>query len=203
MPSKFSYQPCREFNVVVLGAAQFVHNEWIESYDPTIEDSYRTQIAVDGRQVVLEILDTAGTEQFVAMRDLYMKTGQGFLLVFSISSRTSFEELETLRDDIIRIKDDDKIPIVIVGNKADLEDQRAVDRAKAFSLSQRWEAPYYEASARTRTNVDEAFTDLCRQMLRRDDSNDDTRDDPNSQRSDDWASRRRRRRKRKEKCTIL
>jgi GTPase SAR1 family protein len=85
------------------------------------------------------------------MRDLYMKTGQGFLLVFSIASRTTFEELETLRDDIIRIKDDEDIPIVIVGNKADLEDQRSVDRAKAFALSQRWNAPYYEASARTRS----------------------------------------------------
>jgi GTPase SAR1 family protein len=85
------------------------------------------------------------------MRDLYMKTGQGFLLVFSISSKTSFEELETLRDDIIRIKDDDDIPIVIIGNKADLEEQRTVDRAKAFALSQRWNAPYYEASARTRS----------------------------------------------------
>jgi small GTP-binding protein len=85
------------------------------------------------------------------MRDLYMKTGQGFLLVFSIASRTSFEELERIRDDIIRIKDDEDIPIVIVGNKADLEDQRAIDRAKAFSLSQRWSAPYYEASARTRS----------------------------------------------------
>ncbi|KAH9437014.1 DNA-binding transcription factor rap1 [Pyricularia oryzae] len=91
MPSPRNQQPTREFHIVVLGAggvgkscltAQFVHNEWIESYDPTIEDSYRTQVAVDGRQVMLEILDTAGTEQFVAMRDLYMKTGQGFLLVF-------------------------------------------------------------------------------------------------------------------------
>ncbi|KAL2122044.1 hypothetical protein VTJ04DRAFT_2499 [Mycothermus thermophilus] len=208
---KFSYQPCREFNVVVLGAggvgkscltAQFVHNEWIESYDPTIEDSYRTTVSVDGRQVVLEILDTAGTEQFVAMRDLYMKSGQGFLLVFSISSRASFDELEGLRDDIIRIKDDEKIPIVIVGNKADLEDQRAVDRVKAFSLSQRWDVPYYEASARTRTNVDEAFTHLCRLMLQREDGPDDGRDAGASGRSDD-PSRRRRRRKRKEKCLIL
>ncbi|KAL2161303.1 hypothetical protein VTH06DRAFT_8523 [Thermothelomyces fergusii] len=213
MPSKYSYQPCREFNVVVLGAggvgkscltAQFVHNEWIEAYDPTIEDSYRTQRSVDGRQVVLEILDTAGTEQFVAMRDLYMKTGHGFLLVFSIASKTSFEELEMLRDDIIRVKDDEDIPIVIVGNKADLEDQRAVDRAKAFSLSQRWNAPYYEASARTRTNVDEVFIDLCRQMLRRDDSRqDDPRDDSHTSRVDDPAAKRHRRRKRKEKCAIL
>ncbi|KAL2149890.1 hypothetical protein VTH82DRAFT_7566 [Thermothelomyces myriococcoides] len=212
MPSKYSYQPCREFNVVVLGAggvgkscltAQFVHNEWIEAYDPTIEDSYRTQRAVDGRQVVLEILDTAGTEQFVAMRDLYMKTGHGFLLVFSISSKTSFEELEMLRDDIIRVKDDEEIPMVIVGNKADLEDQRAVDRAKAFALSQRWNAPYYETSARTRTNVDEVFIDLCRQMLRRDDKHDELRDDAQPSRADDPAAKRYRRRKRKEKCTIL
>ena len=94
---------------------------------------------------------SADTAPIVAMRDLYMKTGQGFLLVFSIASRVSFEELEMLRDDIIRIKDDEDIPIVIVGNKADLEDQRAVDRAKAFSLSQRWSAPYYETSARTRS----------------------------------------------------
>ncbi|RDA86826.1 hypothetical protein CP533_3071, partial [Ophiocordyceps camponoti-saundersi (nom. inval.)] len=149
---------------------QFVHNEWIESYDPTIEDSYRTQFQVDGRQVVLEILDTAGTEQFVSMRDLYMKTGQGFLLVFSITSPSSLNELAHLREEIIRIKDDDaSIPMVIVGNKADLEEARAVSRAKAFSVAQSWGAPYYEASARTRTNVDEVFTDVCRQMLRKDD----------------------------------
>ncbi|KAI1466536.1 ras-domain-containing protein [Daldinia caldariorum] len=170
------YQPAREFHVVVLGAggvgkscltAQFVHNEWIESYDPTIEDSYRTQVAVDGRQVVLEILDTAGTEQFVAMRDLYMKTGQGFLLVYSITSSSSLTELAGLRDEIIRIKDDATVPIVICGNKADLEDQRSVPRTRGFQISERWGAPYYEASARTRTNVDEVFVDLCRQMLRK------------------------------------
>jgi small GTP-binding protein len=98
-------------------------------------------------------LDTAGTEQFVAMRDLYMKSGQGFLLVFSITSKSSLQELVGLREEIIRIKDDVNVPIVIVGNKADLEDQRQVDRAKAFSVSQRWNAPYYETSARTRSRL--------------------------------------------------
>lgn len=87
------------------------------------------------------------------MRDLYMKTGQGFLLVFSITSPSSLSELASLRDEIIRIKDDDTVPIVICGNKADLEDQRAVSRTKGFSISQRWGAPYYEASARTRSKL--------------------------------------------------
>ncbi|KAJ5723888.1 hypothetical protein N7488_001923 [Penicillium malachiteum] len=150
-------------------AAQFVQNVWIESYDPTIEDSYRKQIEVDGRQCILEILDTAGTEQFTAMRELYMKQGQGFLLVFSITSMSSLNELSELREQIIRIKDDEKVPLVIVGNKSDLEDDRAVPRARAFGLSQSWgNAPYYETSARRRANVNEVFIDLCRQIIRKD-----------------------------------
>ncbi|KAI5464224.1 ras family-domain-containing protein [Mariannaea sp. PMI_226] len=213
---QYSYQHNRELHVVVLGAggvgkscltAQFVHNEWIESYDPTIEDSYRTQLQVDGRQVILEILDTAGTEQFVAMRDLYMKTGQGFLLVFSITSSSSLSELAGLREEIIRIKDDENVPIVIVGNKCDLEENRAVPRAKGFSISQRWGAPYYEASARTRTNVDEVFVDLCRQMLRRDDDVQATADNDDNYKYDanGNSQKRRRRRRRKDgpRCLIL
>jgi len=171
----------REYHIVVLGAggvgkscltAQFVQNVWIESYDPTIEDSYRKQIEVDGRQCILEILDTAGTEQFTAMRELYMKSGQGFLLVFSITSLSSLNELYELREQIIRIKDDVSVPLVIVGNKSDLEDDRAVSRARAFAVSEGWgHAPYYETSARRRANVDEAFVDLCRQIMRKDQAN--------------------------------
>jgi Ras-related protein Rap-1B len=114
-------------------------------------------------------LDTAGTEQFTAMRELYMKQGQGFLLVFSITSMSSLHELAELREQIIRIKDDPNIPLVIVGNKSDLEDGRVVSRERAYQLSQHWgNAPYYETSARRRANVDEVFVDLCRQIIRKD-----------------------------------
>ena len=83
-------------------------------------------------------LDTAGTEQFTAMRELYMKQGQGFLLVFSITSMSSLHELTELREQIIRIKDDPNVPLVIVGNKSDLEEDRVVSRQRAYDLSQRW-----------------------------------------------------------------
>ncbi|CAK7564180.1 MAG: Ras-related protein rsr1 [Sporothrix epigloea] len=204
--------PIREFHIVILGGggvgkscltAQFVHNQWIENYDPTIEDSYRTQITIDGRPVLLEILDTAGTEQFVAMRDLYMKTGQGFLLVFSITSPSSLSEIDTLREEIIRIKDDENTPMVIIGNKADLEDQRAVSRSKAFSLSQQWNAPYYESSARTRTNVDEVFIDLCRQMLRREELVSVFEDDDKVPTQPAVRWNRRRRREAGHRCVVL
>lgn len=77
---------------------------FVEKYDPTIEDSYRKQVEVDGQQCVLEILDTAGTEQFTAMRDLYMKNGQGFLLVYSITSIVTLSDLHDLRDQIVNVK---------------------------------------------------------------------------------------------------
>ncbi|CAK1365034.1 hypothetical protein CBER1_04882 [Cercospora berteroae] len=168
----------REYHIAVLGSGgvgkscltmQFVQGVFVERYDPTIEDSYRKHIDVDGRHVVLEIMDTAGTEQFTAMRDMYMRLGQGFLLVFSITSASSLRELVELREQIVRTKNDPSFPIVLVGNKSDLEEDRAVSRAKAFQLSQSWgNIPYYETSARRATNINEVFIDVCRQIIRKD-----------------------------------
>ena len=97
-----------------------------------------------------------------------MKSGQGFLLVFSITSLSSLSELYELRDQIVRIKDDETVPLVIVGNKSDLEEDRAVSRAQAFQVSESWGGvPYYETSAKRRANVDESFRDLCRQIIKK------------------------------------
>ncbi|KAF8248192.1 ras-domain-containing protein [Wilcoxina mikolae CBS 423.85] len=162
----------REYNIVVLGAggvgkscltAQFVQNVWIESYDPTIEDSYRKVVEVDGKSCVLEILDTAGTEQFTNPR----VTIQGFLLVYSITNLNSMNELTAIRDAILRIKEVDEVPLVIVGNKVDLEGDRQVSRNRANHMSRKWGGvPLFEASARKRQNVDEAFLTLTRQMMK-------------------------------------
>ncbi|KAI9019478.1 ras related protein 1b [Phycomyces nitens] len=166
----------REYKLVVLGSGgvgksaltvQFVQSIFVEKYDPTIEDSYRKQVEVDGQQCMLEILDTAGTEQFTAMRDLYMKNGQGFLLVFSIASMITLTELQELRVQIQRVKNTDNVPMVLVGNKCDLEDDRMVSREQGMRLSQQWGGkPFYETSARYKINVDEVFYDLVRQINR-------------------------------------
>ena len=95
-----------------------------------------------------------------------MKQGQGFLLVFSITSLASLNELSELREQITRIKDDENVPIVIVGNKSDLEEDRRVTRGHAFALSRSWgNVPYFETSARRKANVNEVFVNLCRQII--------------------------------------
>lgn len=113
--------------------------------DPTIEDSYRKLVEVDGDQYMLEILgtcltvgvlaivarvvnvansclDTAGTEQFTAMRDLYMKNGQGFVLAYSIIAQSTFNDIPDLREQILRVKDVEKVPMVL-GTKIHLKCQ--------------------------------------------------------------------------------
>lgn len=98
-----------------------------------------------------------------------MRDAQGFLLVFSITSLSSLQELAELRAQIINVKNDPYVPIVLVGNKSDLEEDRMVSRSRAFALSQEWgSVPYYETSARRRQNVTEVFVDVCRQIIRKD-----------------------------------
>ncbi|MED6238204.1 Ras- protein Rap-2a [Ataeniobius toweri] len=125
----------REYKVVVLGSGgvgksaltvQFVTGSFIEKYDPTIEDFYRKEIEVDSSPSVLEILDTAGTEQFASMRDLYIKNGQGFILVYSLVNQQSFQDIKPMRDQIIRVKRYERVPMILVGNKVDLEGEREV-----------------------------------------------------------------------------
>lgn len=71
-------------------------------------------------------MDTAGQEEFSAMREQYMRSGEGFLLVFAVTDHSSFDEISKFHRQILRVKDRDEFPMLIVGNKADLDNQRAV-----------------------------------------------------------------------------
>ena len=96
---------------------------------PIVTDSYRKQCMIDDEVALLDVLDTAGQEEYSAMREQYMRTGEGFLLVYSITSRQSFEEITTFQQQILRVKDKDYFPMVVVGNKCDLESEREVPKA--------------------------------------------------------------------------
>jgi GTPase KRas protein len=162
-----------EYKVVVVGGGgvgkssltiQFVQSHFIEIYDPTIEDSYRKQIAIDDQIALMDILDTAGQEEYNAMRDSYMRAGQGFVLVYSITSRSSFDELTPFHEQILRVKDADHVPMVLVGNKSDMEMDRAVSAQDGSDLAKSWGIPFFESSARLRVNVDETFAQVVREI---------------------------------------
>lgn len=144
-------------------AVRFLEGRFIEKYNPTIEDSHSKEWEVDGQTHLLELLDTAGQEEYSSLRDHLMKTGQGFLLVYSIDSVRSFEAAMTLRKQILRIKETSDVPIILVANKSDLEEERAVTREEGKIIAQKWECDFLEASAKDDHNISEAFSMLVRQ----------------------------------------
>ncbi|KAJ3342167.1 hypothetical protein HDU83_006202 [Entophlyctis luteolus] len=163
------------------------------TYDPTIEDSYSKQVVIDDIPCNLEVLDTAGQEEYTALRDQWIRDGQGFLIVYSITSRETFFRVERFREQILRVKDADEVtyatsghgtpsgsvnssaaavagllsvPMILIGNKCDRQAEREVSREEGASLAQRLQCDFIETSAKTRLNVERAFYNVIRALRR-------------------------------------
>eukprot|EP01129_Flabellula_baltica_P003413 TRINITY_DN1317_c0_g1_i4.p1 TRINITY_DN1317_c0_g1~~TRINITY_DN1317_c0_g1_i4.p1 ORF type:complete len:193 (+),score=30.26 TRINITY_DN1317_c0_g1_i4:116-694(+) len=146
---------------------QFTKNRFVDEYDHTIDISYRKSCFVDEEATLIDILDTCGREEYSAVRDSYIRSSEGFLLLYSISSEWSMNEVTVYRDLITRIKDTDDVPIVLVGNKCDLNDQyRLITREDGEMMAKAFRVPFFEASAKTRENVEESYFELVRQIRR-------------------------------------
>ncbi|CAN2389976.1 GTPase HRas [Pristimantis euphronides] len=129
----------------------------------TFQDSYRKQVVLDAETCLLDIVDTAGLEEYNVMRDQYMRRGEGFLCVFAIDNIKSFEDIHQYREQIKQVKDSDDVPMVLVGNKCDLP-HRAVEIRQAQDLVRNYGISYVETSAKTRQGVDYAFYTLVKEI---------------------------------------
>jgi GTPase KRas protein len=136
----------------------------MDEYDPTNKDSYRKRCVIDNQVALLNVLDMAGQEEYSAMREQYMRFSDGFVLVYSITSRRSFEEISTLQKQILRTKDKDYFPMIVVGNHCDREDERQVGKQEGAALAREFGCRFVEASSEGWTNVNVAFYDLVRDI---------------------------------------
>lgn len=161
------------YKVVVLGSGgvgksaltiQLVQGRFVAAYDPTIEDSYKKTIDVDGHDVSLDILDTAGQDDFAPMRTSYMRQGKGFIIVYAIDDRSSFEEVEVFHRDLTRTKGTPNVPVVICGNKCDLEDKRVVSKTEGEELAGRLGGLFFETSALANINIENSFRELVKKI---------------------------------------
>jgi len=162
-----------EYKFVVMGdggvgktalTIQLTSNHFIEYYDPTIESSYRRQVVIDDKACILDVLDTAGQEEYTALRSQWIRTGEGFVIVYDVTNRSTFEVVEKFRTQILQDLDVSAAPMILVGNKCDLEDRREVTTMEGTELAKSWGSAFIETSARTRLNVDEVFFTLVRQI---------------------------------------
>ena len=162
----------------------------METYDPTIEDSYRKQVVIDSHSCMLEVLDTAGQEEYTALRDQWIRDGEGFVLVYSITSRSSFTRIRKFHNQIQRVKESSstssptsaaylsspisptpggsygQAPVMLVGNKSDRVMDRAVSFQEGSALAKDMGCDFVEASAKNCINVEKAFYEVVRSLRR-------------------------------------
>ncbi|TIA87041.1 hypothetical protein E3P99_03440 [Wallemia hederae] len=174
---------------------QFCMNSFVETYDPTIEDSYRKQVVLDDSPALLEVLDTAGQEEYTALRDQWIREGEGFLLVYSIASRSTFDRIEKFRNLITRVKERDNIPLMLVGNKCDKVYEREVSLSEGQVMAKKLQCSMIETSAKTCVNVERAFFDVVREIRRQ-------REKVNGVHTD-HSTQQQRKSQRRRRCTIL
>ena len=146
---------------------RFINYDVSTEHDPTIEDRYKSNLNIEGTNYEVEILDTAGEEDYQNMMDMWISFGEGFLLVFAINDKESFNLIKSKHDRILRGKHGVKCPILLVGNKQDLENERQVNYSEAKEMADKWGIEYIETSAKTNFNCKEAFEMLAQEIVQK------------------------------------
>ena len=146
---------------------RFINYDVSTEHDATIEDRYKSNLNIEGTNYEVEILDTAGEEDYQNMMDMWISFGEGFLLVFAINDKESFNLIKSKRDRILRGKHGVKYPTLLVGNKQDLENERQVNYSEAKEMADKWGIEYIETSAKTNFNCKEAFEMLAQKIVQK------------------------------------
>lgn len=163
-----------EYPITVLGSGgsgksaliiRFTNGKFVKKYDPTLEDIYRKHIRIDNDAYVLNIRDTAGQQEYEHLRNEYIKTGKGFVFVFSLTSRESFDYVRKVFVTTKRLTGQSKIPALLVGNKSDLEDNIQISDSEAEKLADFLECDFIKCSAKTNFNVSRVFHNITRLMV--------------------------------------
>ncbi|OBZ76613.1 GTP-binding protein rhb1 [Grifola frondosa] len=155
--------------IAVLGARsvgksslviQYIENHFVESYYPTIESTFTKAINYKGVDYDCDIIDTAGQDEYTILNSKHAIGIHGFVLVYSVTSRKSFDMVQTVYDKIINFCGINSIPCVIVGAKMDLQQQRQVAVKEGQELATSHGAAWIETSAKNNVNVAKVF-ELC------------------------------------------
>lgn len=164
------------YRLVIMGSSRvgktaiikrFLYDSFTEEHCPTVEELHKSEYEIKGIGLVsVEILDTSGTFFFPPMKRLAINSGNAFVLVYAIDDKESFDEVSSLREMIALAKKeeaDGSVPIVVAGNKCDLEDARVVDKEMVEFECIDWEVGCVECSAKNNENVLQIFQQLLLQ----------------------------------------
>lgn len=147
---------------------QYVENQFVDSYDPTIENTFHKTVKLKGQEYDLKLVDTAGQDEYSIFPQSYSMDIHGYVLVYSINSTKSFEVVRTLYEKLLDMTGKVHVPIVLVGNKIDLRVDRVVSYEQGRQAAEYMKAAFLEASAKQNQSVCEIFNTMIQQIDRAD-----------------------------------
>lgn len=144
---------------------RYVRGEFNDNHLTTIQASYLSKkLQVEGNRVKLSIWDTAGQERFHALGPIYYRDSQGAILAYDITDNDSFLKVKSWVKELRKMLGTDVV-LAIVGNKADLEKNRTVNKAEAEEYANSVGAKHYSTSAKLNRGLSEMFVDLSKRMV--------------------------------------
>jgi Ras-related protein Rab-8A len=124
------------------------------------------RIEVDGSQVTLNIWDTAGQERFRNITKSFYKGAHGIILTYSITDHNSFAHIESWIEQIREVGNSDT-NMILVGSKADLEDDRKVTKKQGQQLADKYDLDFVETSAKDGENISKVFVSITTEIMKR------------------------------------
>ena len=165
---------CVRINIVGGGgvgkttfATYFVSRIFYPEYDPNVEDTYRRRYIDDENIVTVELLvDSASMMSYTTTEVYNMKLADGFILLYSVTHQESLQKLHSFVDKIQKVKECEFIPMLVVGNKSDVESERAVTIDEGFQFAATHNCPFFEASVKYGVNIDDPVHTLAREVIK-------------------------------------
>ena len=146
-------------------ATQFATGRFVEEYDPTIENTFAKKIRFKRAHFATEIIDAAGMDEYSRLSRNASVGVHGYLLVYSCTSRSSFEKIRFINDAVLRVQGQSPgVVRVLVATMTDLRGQRDVEADEGAALAATWNIPFVECSAKESANVAEVFTTLIKEI---------------------------------------
>ncbi|CAG2216481.1 DIRAS2 [Mytilus edulis] len=167
---------CPRFQIAFLGAGsvgktsilqRYLSGNYSEEYSETVEETYSQPYYINGKRKNIDFIDTSGSIPFPAMQQIYMSQATGFVLVYSINNKQSFDEMKSIWEKIKQVRKSVlNIPVVVVGNNLDMENVRQIETFDAlnWAYDESLGGCFLEVSAKTDQHIKDVYEILLEQL---------------------------------------